>query len=565
MKFKSTKFIKKISKKFLKWPSFLALIICGVILFTYPAKSQDFYLTNYLPELNIKDNLLSAESENKNMVSGCIRIDGRCQFQIASPPNELDARIEIIQRNLREILKTYFDKQNVDLEVTSREVDNLYDIYINIDGKETRLMTVTSWDAEIDGTNIQNKAQLITVILNNSIPVAKEERTIKFLTQQAVISVIIVILSALLQLAISRLAGHLNQSKKILKDQEKKYNEPIQTQLTNRKNVDVKEIQERLLQLLGFGIWFVSILFILGLFPYTRFLQTLLINWVKVPIRIIIVSVLTYLLIRLTYALIHQFSGAIINDFAITPASNQRLQLRVKTIANIVRSVATIAWVAAGFIVGLSLIGVDIGPILAGLGIFSLALSLGSQNLIKDAINGFFIILEDQYAVGDVINVNDVGGFVENMNLRITQLRDAEGRLITIPNSEVKIVANLSSQWARADLNIPIAYDVDVDKAIKVITEVANQMSNEEDWKYNIIDQPEILGVDNFGDRGLIIKVWIKTQPLKQWLVSREFRRRLVIALTEAGIPIPAPQQEILFDHNSLKQKKANILNSKSN
>jgi len=173
--------------------------------------------------------------------------------------------------------------------------------------------------------------------------------------------------------------------------------------------------------------------------------------------------------------------------------------------------------------------------------------SIGWFSWLKPAF--FFIILEDQYAIGDVIAVDKVSGFVETMNLRITQLRDSEGRLITIPNSEIKIVANLSSNWSRADLSIPVAYHTDVDKALEVIDTVAQEMSQDDLWREEILDKPEVLGVDDFGSRGVIIRVWIKTQPLKQWHVAREFRRRLKVALDEAGISIPMPQQEVLFNN----------------
>ncbi|MEL7408854.1 MAG: mechanosensitive ion channel family protein [Cyanobacteria bacterium J06558_2] len=198
----------------------------------------------------------------------------------------------------------------------------------------------------------------------------------------------------------------------------------------------------------------------------------------------------------------------------------------------------------------MAVVGIDITPFLAGAGIIGLALSFASQSFIKDALNGFLIIFEDQYAVGDVINLNGVGGMVENINLRITQIRDAEGRLITIPNSEVKIVANLSSQWSRADLFIPLSYDVDIDLALAVITRVANQMSEDESWQQFIIEPPIILGVENFSDRGIVIRLFIKTEPLKQFEVSREFRRRLHIALKEADIPLAPPQQQILIKEN---------------
>lgn len=234
----------------------------------------------------------------------------------------------------------------------------------------------------------------------------------------------------------------------------------------------------------------------------------------------------------------------------LSPRANRRMQLRVTTISRVSKSIVTIIWLTTGFITALSLIGINVAPLLAGAGILGLAISLASQNLIKDAINGFFIILEDQYAVGDVIDVGGIGGLVENINLRITQVRDGEGRLITIPNSEIKIVANLSSQWSRADLNIPVAYHTDIDKALHLIQQVAEEICEDDNWRERIIESPQILGVDNFADRGILIKVWIKTEPLKQWEVGREFRRRIKIAFDRAEIPIPPPHQQVWFNRN---------------
>jgi moderate conductance mechanosensitive channel len=125
------------------------------------------------------------------------------------------------------------------------------------------------------------------------------------------------------------------------------------------------------------------------------------------------------------------------------------------------------------------LLGVNVIPLLAGASLVGVAVSLASQSLIKDAINGFLIIVEDQYALGDAINVNSVSGLVENLNLRMTQIRDAEGRLITIPNSEIKIVANLSNRWSRADLNIPVGYQSDIDSCLELIENVALEMDED--------------------------------------------------------------------------------------
>jgi moderate conductance mechanosensitive channel len=194
---------------------------------------------------------------------------------------------------------------------------------------------------------------------------------------------------------------------------------------------------------------------------------------------------------------------------------------------------------------GLSLVGVDLIPLVAGAGIIGLAISFAAQSLIKDMINGFLILLEDQYAVGDVIAIGTVSGFVENMNLRITQLRNSEGQLITIPNSTITVVQNLSKDWSRVDLAIDLAYGTDPDHALAVIRELAQEMYNDGDWGAKMPDPPEVLGIDEVNHNGLLIRVWIKTLPLQQWIVAREFRRRLVLALGREGLSIGVPQQSL--------------------
>jgi small conductance mechanosensitive channel len=309
-----------------------------------------------------------------------------------------------------------------------------------------------------------------------------------------------------------------------------------------------------LFQLTPTGIWGGGSFFILGLFPYTRPFQIGILTAAQFPLRLGFVLLGTYVAIRFTYALIDRFTSTLISSGALlTPESSERLQLRVSTFSGVTKSIATGICVGVGILLALVSLGIDIVPLLAGASLVGVAVSLASQNLIKDAINGFLIILEDQYALGDVISVGDVGGLVENLNLRMTQVRDSEGRLITIPNGEIKVVANLSSRWSRADLTIPIAYQADTEEALKLIETVAFEMNQESHWQRQILEPPQVLGIDQFGDRGLIIRVWFKTQPLKQWDVAREFRRRLKVALDKAGISISVPQQAIwVNDEQSL-------------
>ncbi|MGF1479514.1 MAG: mechanosensitive ion channel family protein [Cyanophyceae cyanobacterium] len=513
-----------------------------------------------IPPLLQTPNLLN-QNGNTSTATGNVRLDGRRLFKIAYPKSELPQRIADIERKLNDISRIYFNNDIAELEVSKRvppEFQNSdkpseqipKNIHVSVGDQEVRLLSVTAVDANVDGVSIDTKADQMVENLKEGLEQAKQERQAEFLVRQGIIAGCTAISLVLVSLSISRYGRRSKQQKQKLAVHPSGV-QPLFTQLNREKQRNVKEMQHRLFQLIQGALWIGGSVFILGLFPYTRPLQVIYITILRIPIRIGLVSTVTYFLIRASYALINRFTAALASDYLVAPDANRRVRLRMSTISGVTKSIVTISWCGIGILVALSLIGVDIGPILAGAGIVGVAVSLGSQNLIKDALNGFFIILEDQYAIGDVITVGDVGGLVEDMNLRITQLRDAEGRLITIPNSEIKIVANLSSNWSRADLNIPVGYQADVDRALKIINEVAEQLSSDADWQETILEPPSVLGVENFDNRGLVIRVWIKTQPLKQWDVSREFRRRIKIAFEKAGMSIPLPQQQLWFDHSS--------------
>jgi len=235
----------------------------------------------------------------------------------------------------------------------------------------------------------------------------------------------------------------------------------------------------------------------------------------------------------------------------LSPVASERSQLRIATVSSTVQWVMIIAWIIIGLFVGLIVFGVDFAPLIAGAGLLGVAVSLASQNLLKDTINGFLIVLEDQYGIGDFIDTGNWSGVVEGLNLRITQLRNPEGKLITIPNGQIGAVANLTKSWSRVDLNVPVDYETDTLSAIRVIETTAMEMSRDPQWRWQILEAPKIMGVDDFSDRGLIIKIWIKTQPAKQWMVAREFRLRLKLAFDKAGILIPVSQQNIAIRDRS--------------
>ncbi|MCP2728777.1 mechanosensitive ion channel family protein [Limnofasciculus baicalensis] len=504
-----------------------------------------------LHNLNLPDpSQLNKKSDNP-VISGCIRLDGRCLFEITDKKSDLSARIQEIEQRLQDVSDTYFKNETVQLDVRKQQTEgiNELNIYLFVGYKDVRLLTITDEDAKLKGVSIETRTNQIIDDLKEGLKQAKKERQPQVLIHQSGIATGTGIVMIIASLAICRCERRSKLSKENLDPSNSLSTDPISTELIQKEKWNLKEVQHRLLQVAQVTIWAGGSLFILNLFPYTRAIQILIVSSFQIPLQVAIVGLSTYVGIRLCYALIDRFSSVLSSNKLLTPEGSRRSQLRIYTISGVTKSIVTFGGISVGLLVALAVTGVNIAPLLAGAGIIGLALSLAFQNLIKDAINGFFIIFEDQYAIGDVIAVADVGGLVENMNLRITQLRDAEGRLITIPNSEIKIVANLSSSWSRADLAIPVSYQTDINQALELIKKVAQEMIQDSIWRKNILDQPEILGVDDFGSRGIIIRVWIKTQPLKQWEVAREFRRLLTVAFDKAGIPISLPQQAVWFNN----------------
>lgn len=193
----------------------------------------------------------------------------------------------------------------------------------------------------------------------------------------------------------------------------------------------------------------------------------------------------------------------------------------------------------------LSEFGVDIGPLLAAAGIAGVAVGFGGQYLIRDLISGVFILLENQYRVGDVVCFDTTCGSVEGFTLRMTTLRDLDGTVHHIPHGEVKKVSNLTKQFARVNLNIGIAYGANLEKVIKVVNEVGKELSEDPEWKERIITAPQFLRVDEFADSAVVIKILGDTQPLSQWDVAGELRKRLKIAFDKNNIEIPFPQHVV--------------------
>jgi small-conductance mechanosensitive channel len=219
--------------------------------------------------------------------------------------------------------------------------------------------------------------------------------------------------------------------------------------------------------------------------------------------------------------------------------SLRRVQ-RAETVGALLASVASFGiWTLAG-LMALGTLGLDLGPLIAGAGIVGVAVGFGSQNLVRDFISGIFMLMEDQYGVGDVVDAGPATGTVEGVGLRTTRLRDVSGTLWHIPNGEIRRVGNRSQGWARALVDVELAYSTDLDDATGTIERVGHELYAEEQWAPKILEQPEVWGVEELGPDGIRVRLGAKTRPLEQWKVARELRARLKVAFDQAGIEVSA-------------------------
>ena len=223
----------------------------------------------------------------------------------------------------------------------------------------------------------------------------------------------------------------------------------------------------------------------------------------------------------------------------------ERARQRAKTLGAVLRSLAGFSVYALAYMIALGELGLDLGPLIAGAGIVGLAVGFGAQSLVADFIAGIFIIIEDQYGVGDIVDVGAASGTVEKVTLRTTTLRDIDGALWVVPNGEIRRVGNSSQLWARTVLDVDVAYDTDIDLAASVIKEVADGLWQEELESATIIEEPEIWGVQSFGADAISIRLAVKTEPNEQWATGRLIRARLKKAFDANGIEIPFPQRTV--------------------
>jgi moderate conductance mechanosensitive channel len=267
-------------------------------------------------------------------------------------------------------------------------------------------------------------------------------------------------------------------------------------------------------------------------------------------LRVLIIAVGAFILIKIINGIIGRFEF-LTEQRTMGFVSASGTERRLKTLTALMRSLTFIAIAGLAAVMVLKEFGMDIAPIIAGAGILGLAVSFGGQNLVRDIISGFFIILENQIRIGDVAIINGQGGTVEEINFRTTVIRDLQGIVHIFPNGVITQLSNQSKGWSRYVIDMGVAYKENVDHVMDVLRKIGDELAKDEKFGSLILEPLDILGVDSFGDSAVVIKCMIKTRPLKQWEVGRELQRRIKNTFDLEGIEIPFPCVSMYYGNGS--------------
>lgn len=262
-------------------------------------------------------------------------------------------------------------------------------------------------------------------------------------------------------------------------------------------------------------------------------------------IRIVVIVIAAYVVIRVGSAAARRFEREMSRGTGLDVIERTK---RAQTLARLLQKALSIVVMSMAGLMVLRQLDIDITPVLTGAGIAGLAIGFGAQTLVRDVISGFFLIVEDQVRVGDVVAVNGQAGLVEEVNLRTLVLRDEKGAVHIFPNGEVKTLANMSKDFSYYVITVGVAYDGDVERAMEAMRDAAASLMEDPSFKPHILEPLDVFGVDAFEPGQLVVKARIKTVPLKQWVVGRELRKRIARVFSERGFPMPPPQMTVRLD-----------------
>jgi small conductance mechanosensitive channel len=273
-------------------------------------------------------------------------------------------------------------------------------------------------------------------------------------------------------------------------------------------------------------------------------------NWIITEFPPLIIMLIIILIsLRILRAAFNRLSKIILKRSQ--GSEDKEAEKRVNTLMSIISAITRIIIWAIFFMTALKKIGIDIGPIIASAGIIGLAVGFGAQELVRDVISGFFMLLENQIRAGDVAVINGTGGLVEKIEMRTITLRDFSGVVHIFQNGKINTLSNMTKEWSAMVFDVGVAYKEDVDKVMEVMKKVGEDLKNDPDFGPKMIEPLELFGLDQFGDSAIVVKARIKTKPIEQWGVGREFRKRLKKAFDQNNIEIPFPHTTIYWGENS--------------
>jgi small-conductance mechanosensitive channel len=549
------------------WPGLILLLPLLIVALTVsPAIAQ-------LPPLvpSNSNSLPAGVEQQGTLESAPVRLDGTTLFRIASPavvnrsdPGYLvpvEVRASQIEGNLQWLLPVTWSGETTlppnNLEVVVKTVNGFPVLYAESPAlpQPRVLLTVTDADAQYYAVGKDELAAQWRDELEQKLRQAVAKRQPEAVRRRLHIFFAVIIGTVSITLVIGLIWRTLGQREKKLRQQREIQLQAQQDEAARNQDGEASptfngidrflRLQQQLqfvrfLRWLNFWViaftWAAGMAYALRLFPQTRLLARKLII---APMVLLMVWFIVGLINRLIDFSIDKLIQQLTDSQDLTNANLQR----VGTITRVVKGIKMVLVYTVGVLLVLQWLELVPGSVLALGTLLALVISFAAQNLIRDLVNGFMILLEDQYRIGDVVNIGDKGGLVENFNLRITQLRSPDGHLITLPNNSIVEVENLSRDWARSDFRIEVAYDTNVDLALAIVRETAEAMARDPDWRSTILATDEFFGIERLSHEGIVIRIWVKTLPIQQWAVAMELRRRLKIAFDSHDIRIGIPQQ----------------------
>ena len=520
------------------------------------------------------------EPSSGNANTAPVRLSGFTVLQISSPPTipgeprtipELQKRVTQVERNLNIILEDGFDPDSLQVRYDILNNQPVISAQDNENLLNRQILTVTQFDAEVADTSPEQLAEQWSQQIQNSLIRAQQERLPGARRRRwrnaLALAAVMLVLSPIIWFLQRRTTGHYQ---KLSRQRHPEHLQPPQEslglegegsstranpqflrailpQIVLERRISMIILLRRVLLFLQLALWIGGVIAILSQFPATRAQAA----WLQqFPVQILTIWLLVAVANKLTDLLFDNILQSWVQQESLNPTASKRFILRAPTLAAALKGMTSFIAGLIGVIWFLALQNFPLDSLITGAGIFGVALTIVFQNLIKDLINGILILWEDQFAVGDVIDVGHGPGFVEYMNLRVTRLRGQGGRLSTIPNSQIEVVHNLTKEWSRIDFRIRVSQDADALAAIQVMRQTMEQMQADPDWTEAIIEPTMLAGVEGVDERGTELLMWTKTKPLQQWAVEREYRRRLKLAFDQAGIKIAIPKQMLWFNEN---------------